>query len=199
MTVAAPAWWRRSGEGRIGRITAGVGSAAVVRRAIGGSRPSSDLLAGAVFAGLLALVAIADGWRPGRLRTATFAWGAFGGAVLLSVAALPVGVVAVRPQAPIPLLTMWAVVVVAIATSEELVLRGTLFARIARTAGELTAVATTAALFAILHVPLYGWRAVPLDLAVGLWLGGLRLASGTWAAAAVAHASADLATGWVVW
>jgi hypothetical protein len=46
-------------------------------------------------------------------------------------------------------------------------------------------------------VPLYGWGAVPLDLAVGVWLGGLRLVTGGWAAPAVAHTFADLAAGWL--
>jgi hypothetical protein len=41
------------------------------------------------------------------------------------------------------------------------------------------------------HVPLYGWRALPLDLGAGLWLGGLRVLSGGVAAPAVAHALAD--------
>ena len=34
--------------------------------------------------------------------------------------------------------------------------------------------------FGLLHVPLYGWAALPLDLAVGLLLGGLRMATRGW-------------------
>ena len=49
--------------------------------------------------------------------------------------------------------------------------------------------------FALLHVPLYGWHVVPLDLAVGLVLGGLRHGTGTAAAPAVTHVGADL-VGW---
>jgi hypothetical protein len=44
---------------------------------------------------------------------------------------------------------------------------------------------------------MYGWTAVPLDLAVGVWLGGLRLATGGVAAPATAHALADLAYWWL--
>ena len=51
--------------------------------------------------------------------------------------------------------------------------------------------------FALLHVPLYGWHVVPLDLAVGLVFAGLRLATGSAAAPAVAHSVADLATWWL--
>jgi len=48
-----------------------------------------------------------------------------------------------------------------------------------------------------MHVPLYGWHVVPLDLGVGIFLGGLRLAGGGWAGPAIAHAVADLATWWL--
>ena len=51
--------------------------------------------------------------------------------------------------------------------------------------------------FALLHVPLNGWHVVPLDLAVGLGLGGLRVATRSVVAPAAAHAIADLATWWV--
>jgi hypothetical protein len=38
---------------------------------------------------------------------------------------------------------------------------------------------------------------VPLDLGVGVWLGGLRLATGGVAASAIAHGLADLSTWWI--
>lgn len=59
------------------------------------------------------------------------------------------------------------------------------------------AIAVTSLAFALIHVPLYGWHVVPLDLGVGVWLAGLRLASGSVAAPAIAHALADLATWWM--
>ena len=59
------------------------------------------------------------------------------------------------------------------------------------------AVAVTSLAFALIHVPLYGWHVVPLDFAVGVWLAGLRLASGGVAAPAIAHSLADLATWWM--
>ena len=43
----------------------------------------------------------------------------------------------------------------------------------------------------------YGWHVVPLDLAVGVWLAGLRLLSGGVAAPAMAHGLADIATWWL--
>jgi membrane protease YdiL (CAAX protease family) len=58
-------------------------------------------------------------------------------------------------------------------------------------------VAVTSIVFALIHVPLYGWHVVPLDLGVGVFLGGLRLVSGSVAAPAIAHIGADLATWWL--
>jgi len=49
----------------------------------------------------------------------------------------------------------------------------------------------------LLHVPLYGWHMVPLDLTVGVVLGLLRSWSGTAAALALAQEVADL-VGWFV-
>jgi membrane protease YdiL (CAAX protease family) len=59
------------------------------------------------------------------------------------------------------------------------------------------AVAVPSLAFALMHVPLYGWQVVPLDLGVGVWLGGLRLATGGVAAPAMAHGLADLSTWWI--
>lgn len=99
-----------------------------------------------------------------------------------------------RPAAPFP---PWAAIIVVVAVAEEGILRGVLFDRLRGAGGLLTAVAVTTAVFALMHVPLYGWHVVPLDLAVGLALAGLRLSTGTVLAPAIAHAVADLATWWL--
>jgi membrane protease YdiL (CAAX protease family) len=44
----------------------------------------------------------------------------------------------------------------------------------------------------VIHLPRYGLAALPLDFAVGLMLGGLRLASGRVLPSAIAHVVADL-------
>jgi len=59
--------------------------------------------------------------------------------------------------------------------------------------GSRTALVVTSVAFALMHVPNYGTPAIPLDLGVGLLLGGLRLLSGGPGAPAIAHAVADLA------
>ena len=91
----------------------------------------------------------------------------------------------------------WALVTILVASAEEAVLRGVLFDRIVRAGGIGPALAITTVAFALLHVPLYGWHVVPLDLAVGLALGGLRVATRSVVAPAAAHAVADLATWWL--
>lgn len=91
----------------------------------------------------------------------------------------------------------WAAITILVASAEEALLRGRLFDAIRRTGGVLPAVAITTIAFALMHVPLYGWHVVPLDLAVGLAFAGLRLATRGVVAPAAAHSTADLATWWL--
>jgi len=58
--------------------------------------------------------------------------------------------------------------------------------------GVATAIAGSALAFALIHVSIYGWWVVPLDIVAGLILGWQRSASGTWAVPAVTHAVANL-------
>jgi membrane protease YdiL (CAAX protease family) len=81
--------------------------------------------------------------------------------------------------------------------AEEVLLRGVLFAEIGEALGTAAAVVLTAIAFALLHVPLYGPGVLPLDLAVGLWLGTLRVVSGSVTAPAAAHTLADIAAWWL--
>ena len=84
-----------------------------------------------------------------------------------------------------------------VVAGEEALLRGALFGALERFAGPVAAVAVTSLAFALMHVPLYGWQVIPLDLGVGVWLAGLRLATGGVAAPALAHGIADLSTWWI--
>ncbi|MQA64109.1 MAG: CPBP family intramembrane metalloprotease, partial [Actinophytocola sp.] len=61
----------------------------------------------------------------------------------------------------------------------------------------VAAIGVCAVVFALLHVPLYGWWIVPLDLAVGVFLGALRWVSGSVVAPATAHVLANLAGWWL--
>ena len=58
--------------------------------------------------------------------------------------------------------------------------------------GAAVAIGGSAIAFALIHVTVYGWWVVPLDLAAGLLLGWQRSASGTWLVPAATHAVANL-------
>jgi membrane protease YdiL (CAAX protease family) len=156
---------------------------------------------GAIVIGLffgvgLLVVALAGGWRPALERRSSVAIGAAGGAVLVVL------VVVTRSGqipwlAPAAAFAPWVAATILVATAEEVVLRGALFDELDRALGTGGAVLVTSVAFALMHVPLYGWQVVPLDLGVGLWLAGLRLATGGIVAPATAHAIADLATWWL--
>lgn len=163
---------------------------------IGSDAPA--LAIGLGFGVALVAVAIAGGAALGRPRPMAIATGIVGGLVLVGLALtsrLAPG--PTIPFAPASAFLPWASVTLLVAFGEELVLRGALFEAIATSLGDPAAVLVTSVAFALIHVPLYGWHVVPLDLGVGLWLGGLRLVSGGVAAPAVAHAIADLATWWL--
>ena len=99
-----------------------------------------------------------------------------------------------RPAAPF---LPWAAITILVASGEEALLRGRLFDAIRGAGGVVPAVLVTTVAFALMHVPLYGWHVLPLDLAVGLGFAGLRLLTRGVAAPAAAHAVADLATWWI--
>jgi len=75
--------------------------------------------------------------------------------------------------------------------AEELLFRRLLYGALA-VYGAAIAVAGSAAVFAVVHVPAYGIAALPVDLAAGLVFGWQRWASGTWTASAVTHAAANV-------
>jgi membrane protease YdiL (CAAX protease family) len=208
----------RAGAVRVPRAAAllgGIATAALLRAAINGHDATSAFIAGGLFGAALIALAWVGGWRPmsrsargagraGRAGRAA-AIGLAGGLVLVALPAVarsgPAVPIGMGPE-PWPI---WAAITVLVAAGEEVVLRGVLFdavgsgfgSRFGPRFGSIVAVAITSLAFALLHVPLYGWAVVPLDLAVGIWLAGLRLATGGAAAPAVAHAIADLATWWL--
>jgi membrane protease YdiL (CAAX protease family) len=89
----------------------------------------------------------------------------------------------------------WAALAALIATLEEIAIRGALFKAWSDEAGPVAAIAAGAVVFALIHLPRYGWGAMPLDAAVGLALGGLRALTGRVLPCAVAHTIAD----WGAW
>lgn len=174
-------------------LATGVVLTAATRRLIGGEQAASSMLAAAVSSIMLLTLAVAAGWRPGRFSRRNLAIGLVGTVVLLFPVDLQAATLRLPLQSPDAAVLPWAALVVVVAVSEELVLRGVLFTAVEQRHGSLVAVAVTAVIFAVIHLPLYGPTALPLDLAVGVWLGGLRLWGGV-SSAATAHVLADLAT-----
>jgi membrane protease YdiL (CAAX protease family) len=58
--------------------------------------------------------------------------------------------------------------------------------------GAALAVLGSAGLFAVVHVTVYGWWVLPIDLAAGLILSWQRWATGSWKVPAVTHVLANL-------
>lgn len=58
--------------------------------------------------------------------------------------------------------------------------------------GPAFAIGGSALLFALVHVTLYGWWVLPIDLAAGVLLGWQRAASGRWWVPAVTHVVANV-------
>ena len=76
------------------------------------------------------------------------------------------------------------------AVAEEALFRRLAFARLERF-GAVVAVAGSALLFGLVHVPAYGLAALPVDVGAGLLFGWQRWASGTWTVPAATHALAN--------
>jgi len=196
MTVAAA---RRAALRPAALLCAGLAAAVALRVEVAGNTGSASAPAGVLFGAVLLGVALIGGWRPARPSWRTVAAGAGGALVLLAVplamriAAPPV----FRLGSPAGGFPLWAAVVTLVAVAEEVLLRGALMGVLRRRTTPELAVGVAAVAFALLHVPVYGWVALPLDLAVGVWLGGLRLATGGAGAPAIAHTVADLATWWL--
>lgn len=195
MTVAGvttPAL-RRWAAVRTGALLTAFAVAVALRVAVGGVAVAQSASAGWLFASVLLLLSLAAGTRV-EVTMRAVVLGFVGVAVVCAPVVLH-QVLSARPLHTTGGFTSWAGVVVVVATAEEIFLRGAIFDAVTDLAGTAAAISVGAVCFAALHVPLYGWHVLPLDLAVGVVLGGLRQVSGTPVAPAVAHVGADLA-GW---
>jgi membrane protease YdiL (CAAX protease family) len=173
---------------RLAALLAGFGLAVVLRVVVGSPYPARSAGAGLLFAALLLVGAAAVRTRVPVDRRAV-AYGLAGVALLC----LPVLVGWTPRRVPPDGFLRWAVVVAVVAGAEEVFLRGALYDEVERQAGATAAVVVGAFAFGLLHLPLYGLRSVPLDVAVGVLLGELRRVTGTPAAPALTHVGADLA------
>jgi membrane protease YdiL (CAAX protease family) len=122
-------------------------------------------------------------------------------APLRSAATLAIGlgaVMLVRAVAgsppPLPIAAATPVLSALAAVAEEALFRRVLYDRLSRF-GTILAIVGSAVAFTLLHVPLYGIAALPVDLGAGLLLSWQRWASGTWTVPAATHVAAQLLMG----
>jgi len=92
---------------------------------------------------------------------------------------------------PAPTLGMAIALNTLAAVSEEAFFRRLVYESFL-TSGPVPAVVASTALFAIVHVTVYGLWVLPLDLAAGLILSWQRWASGSWHVPALTHALANI-------
>ena len=164
-----------------------------------------------VFSGLIVLLARPFVWGLPAGRIALFA-GAYV-AIALAAVAVPVASEGPRLAPPIVLgiglvsITISAIVAgspvpapwttaalplsLLAAVAEEALFRRVLYGRLIRF-GALAAIAISAVVFALVHLPAYGTSAFPVDLGAGLLFGWQRWASGSWAVPAATHGAANL-------
>jgi membrane protease YdiL (CAAX protease family) len=180
---------------RVALLVAAFAVALALRVVLGGDDVARSVPAGLAFAVSLLAVSVAARTNVPVSRRAVLI-GLAGVALVCAPVALE-SLLTLRPLHGTAGFAGWAAAVTVVATAEEVFLRGTLYDAVAGVSGDLAAIVVGAVLFALLHVPLYGWHVVPLDLAVGLVLGGIRQSTGTSAAPAVTHVGADL-IGWFV-
>ncbi|MFN2540201.1 MAG: type II CAAX prenyl endopeptidase Rce1 family protein [Mycobacteriales bacterium] len=178
---------------RVGLLLAAFAVAVGLRVVLGQPDVAPDVPAGLAFAAALLVVAFAAGTRMTvNVRAVLIG---LGGLVLVCAPVAIERAFTAEPVYGTQGFAGWAAAVVVVATAEEVFLRGALYDATERVWGSAAAIGLGAVCFALLHVPLYGWHVLPLDLAVGLVLGGLRQGAGTPAAPAITHVGADL-VGW---
>jgi membrane protease YdiL (CAAX protease family) len=187
VTAAAPATRRRAGDAPI--VVAG-SLLLLGRAALTSASPAPRLTLVLVFVAVLA--ASASWCTLPLIRVKSHQEGRATGAVALAgLVVFAVGRVLVGGHALHAPLALDALAAVA----EEAFFRGVVYGAFTD-AGPSAAVFGSAALFALVHVPIYGFGALPIDLAAGLVLSWQRWASGDWRVPAVTHVAVNLMMAW---
>ncbi|HEX4754741.1 MAG TPA: CPBP family intramembrane glutamic endopeptidase [Candidatus Dormibacteraeota bacterium] len=200
MSAAAGAVTLAAQRLRLGRVPVlllTLATATLGRVAVGAPAPAASAPAALLFSAVLIGGAAVSRPDLGRASWRGVALGVGGGVALVAVSLVGLPALVLGPRAASATLLWWAPLVSLVAVGEELLLRGALFSALRGEHGDIVAVAATSVLFAVIHLPLYGLGAMPIDLCAGVFLGSLRVVSGGVAAPAVAHVIADLASGWI--
>ena len=177
-------------------LAAGFFLAVGLRVLIGGSAVSSSFGAGLAFAIMLVGLSLA-GKVTTKISGRVVVIGVLGTLLLVTVP-LTERAMNMNNELPEGNYLGWSAVIICVAMAEEAFLRGSLFDAITKWQNTGTALVITAVLFALLHVPLYGWHVLPLDLVVGLWLGFIRVTAKSWVAAGITHTLTDLISWWLI-
>jgi membrane protease YdiL (CAAX protease family) len=184
---AGPAAVRRRPVSTAGTLVlVGLGGAALVFRARLLVLPESErILAMAALFGSILVASLLIPVAPGRrhLHPAVV--------MLVGLAAVAGAAFAAGPPVTIPF-GPWALPLALLAAvAEEALFRRAAYGAL-EPAGPVVAIGVTSLLFAVIHIPLYGVAAFPVDLGAALVFGWQRWASGNWTAPATAHAAANL-------
>ena len=193
---------RRGTDVRIGLGLAGLAAAVAVRIEVSGVDGVRSVPGGLVFGVLTAALAAVLATRTVPTMISRFAIAqqlalGLAGAAVLCVPAAIRHLDGVTGALPLAGYAPWALGVTIVAVAEETLLRGSLFTALQDRTSTGAAIAVTSVAFALLHVPLYGTGVLPIDLAVGVWLGSLRAVTGSVTVPAIAHTVADLAGWWL--
>jgi membrane protease YdiL (CAAX protease family) len=163
--------------------TAGVALLALRVRLIG--YPSAPALFAAIYTLVgVASLAVPIGPQEDRLLSPA-------GALALGVGAMAVATVVSGPVIPVRLGPQALALNSLAAICEEAFFRRFLYGRLAAF-GAVTAVAATALLFALIHLPAYSMASFWVNVGAGVLLSWQRWASGTWTVPAATHVLANL-------
>jgi hypothetical protein len=164
----------------------------VVRPPLLGSVAEPVLVLMALFA---VLFAIGVSWPAEGVAERRLSGTELAGVVAVGVATFAVGRVLGGGDAPFHAPTS-AVLRLIVLNSVAAVAEEAFFRRLVYGAfvpgGVALAVVGSAAMFALVHVTIYGWWVLPLDLGAGLVLSWQRWASGSWKVPAITHVVANI-------
>jgi membrane protease YdiL (CAAX protease family) len=173
-------------KGRLASVVIAVGILFLLARPTLGALPVAvPVLALGYLAVLVAALAAP---RSGQTGPAPLGWRV---PLLLGLAGVAGAAVVAGPVADRRVGSVAVGLALGAAVAEEALFRRVLYERLLRF-GVVAAVAGSAALFALVHLPAYGVAAMPVDLGAGLLLSWQRYASGHWTVPAVTHVVANL-------
>ena len=140
-----------------------------------------------LFAAMLAVGAL---WPLSRATAGPFA-AAWPQILALGTAAFLVGRVIGGGHPPVPFAARFIALNTLAAVAEEAFFRRLAFGALERH-WTVWAIGGSTVLFALVHVTVYGWWVLPIDLAAGLIFGWQRWASGRWSVPAATHVVANV-------